>query len=176
MSVTRSTVRRHCWVVGDATEASAGADPAEEIWRKWGDDLMRYATALVGPDEAGDVVGDAFVRVIPMAEQKLAEGTLTLPYLLRVVLNEVRMRHRGRRRRELREWRVALMPEHVELLAQPEVRQAVDRLSVMQRAVVFLTYWDDLPPAAVADRLGVSEGTVKRHLARARSRLRKVLT
>ena len=68
------------------------------------------------------------------------------------------------------------LPNHVELLTDPAVRQQVGRLSVMQRAVVYLTYWEDLTPAAVAARLDVSEGTVKRHLARARSKLRKVLT
>ena len=38
-----------------------------------------------------------------------------------------------------------------------------------------LTYWDDLPPATVATRLGIGEGSVRRHLARARKQLRTVL-
>ncbi len=93
-----------------------------------------------------------------------------------MLLNEARMRHRSRSRRERREWRATELPDHVELLADPTVRQAVGRLSVMQRAVVYLTYWEDLTSPVVAERLGVSEGTVKRHLARARNQLRKVLT
>ena len=52
---------------------------------------------------------------------------------------------------------------------------ALRSLSVQQRAVVHLTYWEDLTPAAVAERLGVSDGTVRRQLARGRDRLRKVL-
>jgi len=56
-----------------------------------------------------------------------------------------------------------------------EVLEAVARLSPRQRAVVFLTYWDDLDPAAVASTLGLGEGSVRRHLARARARLRKML-
>jgi RNA polymerase sigma factor (sigma-70 family) len=55
------------------------------------------------------------------------------------------------------------------------VREAVAGLSVRQRAVVVLTYWADLDPRAVAERLGISEGSVRRHLARARARLREVL-
>ena len=53
--------------------------------------------------------------------------------------------------------------------------EALRSLSVQQRAVVHLTYWEDLTPAVVAERLGVSDGTVRRQLAHARDRLRKVL-
>ena len=49
------------------------------------------------------------------------------------------------------------------------------KLSVQQRASVVLTYWEDLAPSQVAGRLGISEGSVKRHLARARSRLKELL-
>lgn len=56
-----------------------------------------------------------------------------------------------------------------------DVLAAVDRLSVQQRAVVVLTYWEDLRASEVGARLGISEGSVKRHLNRARSRLREYL-
>ena len=58
---------------------------------------------------------------------------------------------------------------------RPEVRQAVDALSVRQRTVTVLTYWADLSPASIARILGMSEGSVRRHLAHARNRLREVL-
>jgi RNA polymerase sigma factor (sigma-70 family) len=57
----------------------------------------------------------------------------------------------------------------------PEVSAAVSGLSPQQRAVVFLTYWDDLDVSSVASLLEVSEGTVRKQLSRARDRLRKVL-
>ena len=53
--------------------------------------------------------------------------------------------------------------------------RAVAALSVRQRAVIVLTYWLDLHPAGIAGLLGVSEGAVRRHLARARAHLREVL-
>ncbi len=52
-----------------------------------------------------------------------------------------------------------------------DVRVAVHELSTQQRAIVFCTYWEDLSIPAVAGRLGVSEGTVRRQLARAKSKL-----
>jgi RNA polymerase sigma-70 factor (ECF subfamily) len=48
-------------------------------------------------------------------------------------------------------------------------------LSLRERAVVHLTYWEDLAPRDVAAVLKVSEGAVKRYLARARGKLREVL-
>jgi RNA polymerase sigma factor (sigma-70 family) len=52
-----------------------------------------------------------------------------------------------------------------------DVLTAVARLSIQQRAAVYLTYWADLPPSEVAGRMGISEGSVKKQLARARRRL-----
>ena len=57
----------------------------------------------------------------------------------------------------------------------PEVLEAVARLSVRQRAVIVLTYWNDLDPKSVATLLGLSEGTVRRYLARARANLKEQL-
>ena len=41
---------------------------------------------------------------------------------------------------------------------------------------VLLTYWADLPAEAVAERMGISTGAVKRHLARARKHLEEWLS
>ena len=48
---------------------------------------------------------------------------------------------------------------------------ALDGLSPQQRACVVLRYYQDLPVAQVASALGVAEGTVKRYLSDAMTRL-----
>ena len=58
---------------------------------------------------------------------------------------------------------------------RPDVQQAVERLSVRQRAVVYLTYWEDMTNQMTADYLGISAGSVWRHLARAKTHLRREL-
>jgi RNA polymerase sigma factor (sigma-70 family) len=78
-------------------------------------------------------------------------------------------RRRGRERRYA-ENVVSADPE-----VMPEVARAVARLSPQQRACIFLTYWEDLTPRQVGERLSIAEGTVKLHLARARQNLREVL-
>lgn len=134
---------------------------------------MRFATTLVGPTDAPDVVSEAVFRCISGRSWESVVNHRA--YLHRAVLHEARSHHRSTMRRRAREIRAesrddALVPE-----IHPEVLEAVARLSMRQRAVVFLTYWSDLDAAAVASLLSISEGSVKRHLARARRHLRELL-
>lgn len=144
-----------------------------EVYEKYASELVRFATGLVGPDDAADVVADAFVKVLGSGSWETVEDQRA--YLYRSVLNEVRMRHRSTMRRRAREMRTAVSEAMFDPEVRPEVMEAMSVLTAKQRAAVVLTYWEDLSPSEVAQRLGVSEGTVRRHLARGRSKLREVL-
>lgn len=63
--------------------------------------------------------------------------------------------------------------EHVDV--RRDVQDALDGLSPQQRACVVLRYFDDLTVREVADQLGVAEGTVKRYLSVAVTRLEDLL-
>ncbi len=141
----------------------------EEIYRSFATELTRYATGLVGPSHAPDVVSDAVVRAMWSRGWDGVENHRA--YLYRAVLNEARMHHRGSMRRVAREQRAAGPSRVPDVELRPDVLDAVGRLSIRQRAAVFLTYWEGLPPGSVAARMGVSEGSVRRHLARARARV-----
>ncbi|MCB0994072.1 MAG: sigma-70 family RNA polymerase sigma factor [Acidimicrobiales bacterium] len=146
----------------------------EEAFRKWGDELLRYATVLVGADDANDVVAQAFADVL--GSRRWSGVANHRGYLFATTLNAARALRRSQSRREAREWRTR--PEstvHLELASDPDIIAAVNRLSVQQRSVIYLTYWEDLTPTAIAELTGVREGTVRRQLARARASLRKVL-
>ncbi len=145
----------------------------EEIYRKYSDDLVRFATGLVGPFDAQDVVTDACLRSFRAKDWANVQNHRA--YLYRSVLNHARSHHRSTLRRRLREMKAASPAIHWPHEVDVDVLAAVDRLSVQQRAAVVLTYWEDLSVAEVAHRLRISEGSVKRHLARARSRLRETL-
>jgi RNA polymerase sigma-70 factor (ECF subfamily) len=136
-------------------------------------ELMRYATALVGPSDAPDVFSTAVLRVF--RSPRWHAVTARKAYLYRAVFNEAQtwnQRVSARRARESR-WEA---PAHTELPGfDADVVDAVNALSARQRAVIALTYWADLPPDVIAQRLDISEGSVRRHLARARKRLREVL-
>lgn len=155
---------------------ATGVMDNEAVYRSYSEELTRYATGLVGPFDAPDVVTDACLKAFETRSWR--EVVDRRAYLYRTVLNVANDHHRRTLSRRLREMKVAgreEMPDPAGSI-DVEVLDAVARLSVQQRAAVFLTYWEDLSPEAVAARMGVSTGTVKRHLARARRRLGELLT
>jgi RNA polymerase sigma-70 factor (ECF subfamily) len=145
----------------------------EELYGKHAEELTRFATGLVGPTEAPDVVADAVLRCLSSDRWMTVRDAR--PYLYRAVLNQARQSHRGAMRRAARDARFAQTRPAEPPEVRPEILEAVAQLSLRQRAVVVLTYWEDLDPAQVATRLQISDGSVRRHLARARARLREVL-
>jgi len=148
-----------------------GAD--EELYRKYSDGLIRFATGLVGPDNAPDVVSSAVLSCL--TSPSWSEIADKKPYLYRSVYNGAAAFRRSSFRRSSREQRAAQPEPTTEYEIRPEVLEAVKRLSVRQRAVIVLTYWEDLDPSTIAELLQISHGSVKRHLARGRSRLKEVL-
>jgi RNA polymerase sigma factor (sigma-70 family) len=134
---------------------------------------MRFATTLVGPVDAADVVSDAVVRSIygkswPSVRNQRA-------YLYRAVLTHSRSHYRRTLRRRAREQRAASPEAVLPPELHPEVLEAMAKLSMRQRAVVFLTYWSDLQPGRIGEMLEIGEGSVRRHLARGRAKLRELL-
>jgi RNA polymerase sigma factor (sigma-70 family) len=89
------------------------------------------------------------------------------------------MRARARRPRELRLFdtgeridpRSADPHRSVELW--PSLRAALDSLTVQQRTVLVLRYFDDRSEAEVAELLGISAGAVKSTASRAIAHLRE---
>jgi RNA polymerase sigma factor (sigma-70 family) len=146
----------------------------EAVYGRYAQELIRFATGLVGPSDAADVVSEALVGCIGASTWV---GVLDRrAYLYKAVVNQSRQWTRSRSRRERREHlytRESVKPGEAE--RRPEVFEAVRGLSVRQKAVIFLAYWEDLTPPQIAIRLGLSDGSVRRHLARGRTHLRKVL-
>jgi RNA polymerase sigma factor (sigma-70 family) len=166
-------------VVRVMTEVAANEPDVAEVatdaalYEACADELVRFATALVGPTDAADVLSTAVVKALASPRWPTVRDRRA--YLYRAVFTAGLTHQRRKRQRPEREARTGPLPHWDVPNLDTEVRDAVLRLSVRQRAVIVLTYWLDLDPAAVADRLGISEGSVRRHLARARARLRKVL-
>jgi RNA polymerase sigma factor (sigma-70 family) len=135
--------------------------------------LVRFATVLVGSVHAQDVVSSAVLRSLGSPGWSQVQNHRS--YLHQAVANEARNFYRSDGRRRNGEVKVSAealvhLPEF-----RPDVQQAVERLSVRQRAVVYLTYWEDMTNQMAADYLGISAGSVRRHLARAKTHLRREL-
>ena len=147
----------------------------------------RLAAAIVGPDDAADVVQDALVDAW-RALAGLRDPNAFEPWLRSIVVNRCRnhLRGRGRRGRGRRVRTIQLDAAasiagedtgSVRLAADQSDRleRAFHRLSPDHRAVLALRFTLDLPVRDVALTLGVPEGTVKSRLNAAITRLRSAL-
>lgn len=135
--------------------------------------LIRFASALVGPDDAGDAVSDAMESLLRSG--KLIDARNPEALMHRAVYAKAKSMQRSVFARRARERRFADRWVEEQPDVRPDVVRAITRLSAQQAACVYLTYWADLTPSMVADHLHVGEGSVKRQLARARAKLREVL-
>ncbi len=138
-----------------------------DIYNKYRDELVRYATALVGPDEAEDVLSTVLVKVLRRRSLESLDNPEA--YLFRAVLNQSRSVWRRRQRPQLaREERIEHAPDPL-----PEVVDALRGLPPRQRAATYLVYFADLSISDTSELMGCTQGTVKRHLHDARRRLAK---
>jgi RNA polymerase sigma factor (sigma-70 family) len=145
-------------------------DPSDaEAYEKYSDELVRFATMLVGPSNAEDVVADAVLRVF--ASPAWETVTNRRAYLYRSVLAQASSAGRSARRRLVREHRFASDSATDEPMLRPELLAALRALTVRQRAVVFMTYRLDQTTHATSEVLRMSERTVQRDVESAYRRM-----
>jgi RNA polymerase sigma-70 factor (ECF subfamily) len=131
----------------------------------------RYAS---NPSEAEDIAQDALLRAW-RRRSTLRDPDRRNQWLAAIVRNEAFRQHARVRPNlsatiELREGE-----EDERVLAAVELADlhaAMAALSDRDRQLLELRYEEDLTQAAIADRLGIPEGTVKVRLHRARNKLR----
>jgi len=135
--------------------------------------LRSYAYLLTGDTaSAGDLVQEALTRVF--GRRRVGGDIDQLEaYVRRAMLNQY-----VDSRRRLARWNATrhllVDPPHHDddrFAVADEVRRALSTLSPKQRACVVLRYYEDLTVPEIADELGCAEGTVKRHLSDARTKL-----
>ncbi len=154
----------------------------EALFRSEHESLVRALAVAAGGDleDARDAVQEAFIRLC-LDWSRISRYQDPAGWVRRVALNRLRNQQRSRRR-----WRGALL----RLGSRAEERAAVDTavssgthlaesealrllrgLPERQRVAMALHYVADLSVAQVAAAMGVSEGSVKQHLHRARKNL-----
>jgi len=149
--------------------------------------LLRLCRLLLrDPEEAKDVVQDVFMQAYAAQTQSRAPGDWAA-WLTRVAINACHDRRRAGwwtrfRRSSARIEEIPLVaadPSPADRALSEETRRhiwlAFDKLPDRQRQVFVLRYIEDLSTAEVAATLGLSSGSVKRHLFRAIRRLRVTL-
>jgi RNA polymerase sigma factor (sigma-70 family) len=174
------TVGLEVWVsAGQVGEPAGRIEDAAAFYRAHADELTRFATGLVGRSDAADVVANAVAKTLAARDWDSLDNPRA--YLFRAVYREAMSWRRAAARRSVRHRtdaeRLSAADKAVSdpLDHDERVAAAIAQLSGRQRAVILLTYWDDRPIDEVAQVLGTSAGSVKKHLARARSALRAQL-
>jgi RNA polymerase sigma-70 factor, ECF subfamily len=149
----------------------------EDLFEHDYDRLVQALTVIAGSrDVAADAVQEAFVRLINRWE-KVAVYEDPAGWVRRVAVNLIRDEQRAFLRQTkllLKLERDRPAPERL-LRVDGELWEQVRSLPLRQRTALALVYVADLTARETADVMRVSEGTVDRHLDRARTRLREAL-
>lgn len=146
-------------------------DRIEVCYGEHAESLSRFAVSLVGPSDAPDVLSAAVLRVL----QTSSRIDNLHGYLYRCVHRAALQHWRTNRRRLRREERAQAPSRLEDEYSDPSIALAMLAMSPRQRAVVHLTYWEDLTTSQIAERLDISIGTVKRHRTRAHQKLSEAL-
>lgn len=144
-------------------------------------DEAPYLRALAGAlaaAEGDDVAQTAWVRALEH-DAPVARPRAWLAQVVRRVAHNLRRASRRRARHEQVAAHPDLVPSSADLMEREERRgdlvRAVDALPEPLRAVVLLRYFEELPPRAIAARLGLPVTTVWNRLRTALARLRQEL-
>lgn len=149
-----------------------------ELVQARGSELNRYGFLLCGNrNEAADLLQDALVRVFTHPKAGWTIGDVER-YVRRAMLNRYLDQYRRQHRLRVLLPRLSggsrpeLVPDHSEGVERRlDLQDALDTLTPRQRACVVLRFYEDLTVGEVAHRMGLSDGTVKRHLSDASARM-----
>ena len=148
---------------------------------------FRIAMAILGNEaDARDATQDTFVRVWRDLAG-LRDADRFDQWFGRILVNTCRSAVRGRGRRWVREVAVTAMPDGgagFDPPATPQdlrswdddmVSRALDRVSVSERTILVLHYYEQLSLAEIAGQLGIPAKTVKSRLFTARRALERAV-
>ena len=159
----------------------------EAAYRDAGTAVLGYALRRSSTrEDALDVVADTFAIAWRRRTDLPAAPAEVRPWLFGIarlcLANAVRSSHRaGRLGRRLADSFVDTALPDPSAIAEARaesrrVREALDQLSADDRELVTLIAWEGLTPTEAASALGLSPGTARVRLHRARTRLRAALS
>lgn len=183
-----------------AVSKTAGSTDAEIIVRSWDHPdvfelifdrhymvIYRHLARRAGPEVAGDIASEVFVRAFAARRRYRTEYPSARPWLFGIATNLLRQHFRSSRRATSAFWkmagrspvttadRTAAADARVDAQALGGQLQAgLDELRDGDREVLLLYAWEDLSYAEIAEALGIPIGTVRSRLSRARRRFREL--
>lgn len=155
----------------------------EELVARWQERLWRHAYRLAeNQDVAYDILQEAWIA-IGRGLPRLHDASAFPAWAYRIVSNKCRdwLRREYRRRKGYELYAESVNREEPGSDAAEDedlcehLRQALGRLSGPDRALLALKYDEGFDTAAIAEVLGIPEGTVRSRLHHTRNRLRALM-
>ena len=144
----------------------------DELFEEHQGRILRLCWLLtLDVDVASEVAQETFARAWRDREFLESDGVDAGAWIRRVAVNLCWDLSRRRASRRRRGHLVAGPASSAAVEVDVDLLRAIGRLSVRQRQAVVLRYWYDLDLVSCAEAMGVSVGSVKQHLARARAGL-----
>ncbi len=151
----------------------------EALVAAYHDRLHRIASAMAGPETAGDLVQETFLAAVEGFPRFRGDAQLST-WLIGILRNRFSLYLRGRKK-----WNLASLPEDGARLPAPEppavegdLRAVLDRLQDLPeefRTPLVLFHVDGLSYAGIAKAMNCPIGTVRSRLFEARERLRRLV-
>jgi RNA polymerase sigma-70 factor (ECF subfamily) len=140
--------------------------------------IRTFLCCVASRNDVDDLAQETFVAAWTHARTYRAQASVR-SWLLSIAWRKAKGAQRGLFRRRVREtaWAEAFSDETSSPAADVRiaVRQALDSVSVDQRAAIMLCLGYGFTHSEAADTLDIPLGTVKSHVARGRDRLREAL-
>ena len=164
-------------------ESLRDVDRFGEIFDRHALSIFRFLARRIGPDEAGDVLGEVFLAAFEARPRFDQRHSTALPWLYGIA-SRLLGKHYRRLASELGALERAAAQadawDHAEDVsaaadAQIELRamaKVIEELPAGEREALLLYAWEDLTYGEIAAALGIPVGTVRSRLNRVRQRLR----
>lgn len=155
----------------------------EKMYEAHGPEVLAYCARRVATPDAADACAETFLVAWRRIDE-VPRPPATLPYLYGVAGRVIANQHRGIRRRsrldvKLRALGVAPPADpavvSLQAVADRDVVAAVRGLPPVDREIVMLWAWEDLPRSTIAEIVGMSTAAVDQRIHRAYRRLAGVL-
>jgi RNA polymerase sigma factor (sigma-70 family) len=168
--------------------ASRRSSGPEDRFRRLFDDHFRIVTSYAlrrtsGSDDAHDVTNETFAVAWRRLDDVPPDREAQVAWLLATARRVLANHHRSQRRRRALQLRVRNDGQRApgrdvgDTTSEVErVRTALGELAEVDREILRLAAWEDLPHAQIAEILELSVSAVSVRLHRARTRLSEVLT
>jgi RNA polymerase sigma factor (sigma-70 family) len=175
------SLRKGCTDIELAVACKGGSRRAgRDLYQTYQPGILSLMMQMTrNPEDASDLVQDAFVRVLTRIGDYRGESALGT-WIYRVAVNLVIQHLRAKRRYERITGSIAedsrhFQPETHDPTESLSVQEALDRLPQRMRRLVVLRYQHGFDYSEIAEMLGIKQGTVASGLNRAKQQLRKVL-